>query len=403
MRLPFFLARRLSLSSEGHKSSPSVRVATVAVALSVAVMIAAIAIVLGFKKEITDRVTGFNPHITISTHPEVYPDDPLVSLSPSLKKILDETPFISGISLTGAIPGILKTPDDFKGIYLKSASGDDIRRFLSSQLEEGVMPDFSKLSDSIVISRRAADQLGLRAGNKVDTYVLTNSVRVRRLTVAGVYNSHFDTYDDIYTFVPLPLVQDLGNVRADQGTQIAVSVDDFRRVEEYAAWLRKRLADAYDKGEVYRFYAIDTARQSGANYFSWLSLLDMNVIVVLTLMTAVACVTLVSGMLTVIVDKQRFISIMKAMGASDHMLRTTFVWLALRVAATGMIAGDLLMTALLYLQKETHLIPLDPESYYIDFVPVEISWTAIALLNAGVAVVAWLVLVLPARFVATVR
>ena len=224
MNYPLFLARRLSLSAGGHKSSPAIKVAITAVALSIAVMLAAISIVLGFKREIREKVVGFNSHITLYSVAQSEGDDNLVSLTPSLVKLLDEEDYITDYSLEASIPAILKTPDNFKGVYLRSLSGKQINDFLTKNLEEGDLPDSRQPADStslqVVISRIAARQLNLKPGDKIDTYFISDDVRVRKLEITGIFNSHFDSYDDIYLYGSLGLIQELGGIGNHQGTTI---------------------------------------------------------------------------------------------------------------------------------------------------------------------------------------
>lgn len=399
-RLSLYLARRLSLSSGGRKSSPGVGVATAAVALSVAVMMAAVAIVMGFKQQITEKVTGFNSDITVSVM-RAEGDDYLTTLTPSLREVLDSMPFITDYSLQVAAPAVMKTPDDFKGVYIKSLAGRRLTDFLASSVDEGKMPDYSseKGDSLILISRIAADRLGLKAGDRVDMYFITDNIRVRRLTVEGIYNSHFDAYDDVYVYSSPGLTREISGLSPTQGTTLSVSTADFGNIEEDTHTLSSALLEAVMDGRLYKPYKVENARTSGANFFHWLDLLDMNVAVVLVLMTLVACVTLVSGMLIIIADKQRFIALMKSLGAGNALLRKVFVYLALRVALVGLLIGDAIGLTILYIQKYTHFIPLDPDSYYIDFVPVYISWPAVAILNIAVLLIAWIVLILPARFV----
>lgn len=411
MSYTLFISRRLSLSSGGHRWSPAVGVAVAAVALSVAVMLAAIAIVGGFKREIRDKVIGFNSHLTLSVIPQSVTAEGegsgnLVRLSSTMARILEEEPYVTGYSLEAAMPAVMKTPQDFKGVYFKALEGEREQAFIRKNLVAGRLPDYKNAeADSTlqtVISANAASQLQLGAGDKVDVYFIADGIKVRRMKIAGVFNSHFDAYDNLYIYGSKSLIDEMGGIRADEGTAIHVSTDDFNRVEEYGQRLSQRLARAYADSELFRPYRVETAIDRGRNYFSWLSLLDTNVAVVLVLMTVVACITLISGMLIIILDKISFIGVMKAVGASNHSLRRIFVYLALKVTLTGMIIGNALMLGVLYLQSVWHFIPLDPESYYIDFVPVQFNWPGFLILNAGVFAVSWLSLLLPSHFVARI-
>lgn len=405
MNYPFFIARRLSLSSGGNKKAPAVGVAMAAVALSVAVMLASISIVLGFKKEIRDKVIGFNSHISLYVSPVTTEEDNIMTLTPSLESELKSLPFITDYSLQAAIPAILKTDSDFKGVYLKGLTGKKAKDFIENNLIEGKTVDFTKdeNKNKVVISETAARQLNLKSGDKIDTYFITDDVRVRRLEITGIYNSHFDQYDDVMIFGSLALIQQLGSIGADQGTSLQIDTDNFDKVNDYSYLLQRHLNEALSDGRVFRLYRTDNAYNQGINYFSWLNLLDTNVVVVLILMMIVGCVTLVSGMLIIIIEKKRFIGIMKSLGAPTTKIRSIFIWLAIRIALWGMLIGNALMLIFMYVQKKTHIIPLDADSYYIDFVPVEINWNAIILLNVGVLIVTYLTLILPSRFVAGIN
>lgn len=400
MGYPLFIAKRLSLSAAGRKSSPAVKVAVAAVALSVAVMLAAIAIVLGFKREIRDKVIGFNSHISLYVIPADSEDSNLVTLTPTLSSILDSKEYITDYSLQASIPAILKTSDNFKGVYLKSLSGESIRKFISSNLENGRIPDYSKPENDtrIVISRKTAGQLGLNVGDKIDTYFMAGTIRVRKLEIAAIFNSHFDNYDNLFIYGDLPLIQNLGEISQKQGTSLAITTSDFSNVNEYTADLSRTLNEAVASGLLYKYYRADNALNQGAGYFRWLSLLDTNVIVVLVLMTIVACATLISGMLIIILDKKRFIGLIRSMGATIGKVRKIFIYMALRVAILGLLIGNTLMLTLLWAQNKWHLLPLDADAYYIDFVPVEINWVSVAILNIATIIVIYLCLILPSWF-----
>lgn len=403
MNYPLYLGRRLALGGNGRKSSPGVRVATAAIALSVAVMTASIAIVLGFKREITDKVVGFTSHMVMTANPAPGEDN-IVTLTPTLKKILDSQPYIKDYSTQVSIPTILKTPTDFKGIFLQNLDDKATKEFISSCLISGKMPDWRQDSarNDVLLSRLAASQLGLKTGDKVDCFFINSDVKVRRMKIAGIYDSHFDAYDDLMVYGSRQLSDAFSGLKETQGSSILITTDDFGSIDETTALLRDTLDKAYANELIYKRYYIENAHVTGANYFHWLSMLDMNVVVVLTLMMVVGCVTLISGMLTIILDKKRFIGLMKSLGAPTGKLRIVFVYLALRVALTGMLIGNILILVLLWIQDRYHIFGLDASSYYIDFVPVEFDWGAIALLNAGVLLIVYLSLIFPSRIIANI-
>ncbi len=403
MNYALFLARRLSFAGSGRRSTPAVRVAVSAIALSLAVMLASVAIVSGFKREIAEKVTGFNSDIAVTALPA--PDsDNVVRLSPALCSLLDSIPSVDQYALQLSMPAIFKTPDDFKGIYLKGVPDSASARFLRRNLVEGSLPDFSspETQSQVVISRRAASQLGLGTGDRIDTYFITDEVRVRPLKVAGIFDSHFDAYDDVLAFGHLDLIRRMAMLDSTMGSVLQLTVSDFGQVRETADEVRRALAEGLAHGKVEGIYDVKDAHVTGASYFRWLDLLDMNVIVILSLMTAVGCVTLVSGMLIMILDKKRLIGVLKALGAPTSAVRRVFIYLAVRVTLRGLLIGNVLGLGLLFAQARWRFIPLDADAYYIDFVPVHVSWGAVLLLNAGVLVVVYLSLILPSRFVSRI-
>lgn len=404
MSYSFFIARRLSLSTGRRKNSPAVSVAIAAVALSLAIMIISVAIVRGFQNEIRNKIVGYNGHITLYAIPHELTSKGNIFLSQELKEKLDGFPFIKDYSLQAAIPAIMKTPENFKGVYLKGLNGETTTEFINENLEEGSLVDFNldENKDKVVISSIAAKQLGLKTEDKVDVYFLTDELRVRRLEIIGIFNTHFEQYDDVLIFGSLPLVRQLAGIDENEGTYLQIKTDDFNRIEEYSNIIKSSLNRFDDYEDPVNFYRIDNVLNQGMGFFSWLNLLDTNVRVIIILMLIVGCVTLVSGMLIIILEKKRFIGLMKALGAPNSGLRKVFVFIAVKIAVIGMLIGNVIGIGLVWIQDVTRAFPLDADSYYINFVPALLNFPTIVLLNAGVLVVVYLVLVLPSRFVASV-
>ena len=339
-------------------------------------MLCAVAVVQGFKQQITNKIAGFNAHLQIyrlvedNSDPEA---DNLLTLTPTLRSILDSEPYVAGYEMELNMPVILKTPQDFKGIYIKGTDGSDIRSFLGSQLTAGKMPDFSLPSTAydLALSQKMADDLGLKVGDSIPAFFMNDELRAQKYRVAA-------------------------NIGQGQGVNIRVVTTDFDLADEYADRLRKRLNSAYTSGEVAIPYRVESVTDRSAAYFSWLSLLDTNVTVILTLMTIVACITLIAAMLILILDKVRLIGILRALGATRRKVCNVFVFMALRIALLGIIIGNGIGLLILFLQQKYHFLPLDADSYYIDYVPVQMNVESIIILNVAVTAVVFLALLLPA-------
>lgn len=389
-----YIARKLSLATEGRHWSPSVILSVVAVALSLSVMLAAVCIVTGFKKEITSGVAGFNSHITLFPDPNV--DEHIVRLTPTLRAILDNQSYIFDYSLETSTPAVFKTPEQFNGIYIRGINNPTDSSFFASKLTEGRLPDFSSTAPEVLLSEKTASALNVAPGDTIDTFFMGSSIAVRRYKITGTYASHFE-YDANYAFLPIACANEMIGLSAGEGTDIRIITDNLDKSDFYASQLDHSLSKAYDEGDIFSRYAIiSTIRAAGA-YFNWLSLLDTNVLVILILMTAVAAITLISAMLIMIGEKTKIIGILRALGANVSTVRRIFVILACRVCLLGLLLGNALTLTFLMLEDKYHFVHLDPEAYYIDFMPVSINPWFVVILNVIEIAVVFLLLLLPAR------
>ena len=397
MAISLFIASRRSLFSNREGKSPALRSAVAAVSLSVAVMIASVCIVLGFKQEIRDKIVGFNSHITLSAVPPENPETEQTGLrlDKNLAGILDNAPYVKSYSLDISIPAVLKTDSDFKGIYLKGISGNGNGALALKNLENGGNAGWNDSGEGIIISRIASDELGIEAGDSVNLYSISDQIKVRRLKVEGVYNTHFDNYDDIFAYAPLGFVQELSGKMPDEGTSVQIITSDFDSIPAYTSRLADGISASISEGKIDQNLRIDNALEQGAPYFAWLGLLDTDVIVILTLMAAVAAVTMISGLLIVITDNTPLIATLKALGASNGAVRRIFILLAMKIALLGLLLGNGIMLLLMWLQKEFRIVGLEPDTYYIDFVPVEFNWWWIAAVNIAMILIVYLSLILP--------
>lgn len=397
MNVDLFITRRISAGDSTGRTSPAVKVAVASVALSIAVMILAVSIVGGFRREIMQKVTGFNSHITL------YPEDSgtgVIQFTPALDSIISSTPGVTGSTLSATIPALLKSPESFRGIYLRGMSADADTSFLHSVLSAGRLPRPG--SSELLVSASMARHLSLSPGDSINLFLIFEPIIARRLPVAGIYNSHFENYDDYLAFAPIGLTRSLTGLAHAEGTTVEIRTGSLGDIPQVTPELTERLNQGIISGKISQAYRMDTAFERGANYLAWLDMLDTNVWIILTLMTLVAVFTLISGLLIIILQKVRFIGVMKAIGASSRRLSHIFVLMAVRIAATGLLAGNAIALALIGMQAGWHLIPLNPEAYYIDYVPVSLPLPVLLGVNAAFILIIYLVLILPARFVSRI-
>lgn len=412
MSLPFFLAGRLPLNSSStdgnrHGGNHGIVVAIGGIALSIVVMIVSISVMMGFRKAIRDKVIGFESQLVIGTKNTDNSSDisPLISRS-DVEPILDVLPDDITLSLTVKQPAILKTPDNFTGAIFKGVDSTYDWNFISQSLIDGVIPDYRADSTlyHVVVSRSLAGMLDLSLGDRVDSYFLgTGAYKARRLKIAGIFDTHFSEYDRNMIFGSLSMLQRMIDVPDSCATIVEINglrTDEAIDAAEDA--VNAAYLDMLFAGKTDRHYTVLSIHKTAAVFFNWLELLDTNVKVILVLMSLLTALTLISSLFILILRRVGMIGILKALGASNKMVRTTFVILTCRILAWGLLIGNILGIGLAYIQSAFHLIPMDPDAYYLDHVPVLIDWEAIVVLNIAVVVMALAVLLLPSAIIATI-
>lgn len=408
MNFALFLSRRLRLTSAGQKANTTgVIIAVTGVALAIMVMEIMLGVVSGFKKGITDKLAGFEGQVTVQPaySYDTEAQDTYITPDSTLRRAVAEAAPGATASLKFRLPGLIKTDNDFAGVYFTAHDGTHNFDFERSCIVEGEFPDYTSADNDlrVVISRPTAQSMRLGTGDKINVcFFIDDAVRMRRFEVAGVYESGFAEYDTNIAFSSLSALQSLAGADSLTGTGIELTGITPDQAAATAESLQLRLMDDYRDGKTDRLYPVDNITHTGAVYLNWLSLLDTNVAVIFVLMLCVAALTLVSSMFILILERIPTIGILRAMGATRAQVRSTFVFLALKVTGTGMIIGNALGLGLLLVQKHLHIVPLDASSYFLHYVPVVISPWAIIGLNVGALAAAWLILILPSAMAARV-
>lgn len=407
MNLPLFIARRI-YSVNGDKaevSKPAIRIATAGIAIGLAVMIVSVCVVFGFKHAVSAKVIGFGSHIQVANFmtlqtSESYP----IQMTDSLIKVLKNTQGVEHVQRFATKQGVLKTDSDFLGVVFKGVGPDFDSSFIHQNLIEGSIPAFSdtKSSNKILLSMSMAKKLKLKTGDRIFAYFIDHAgIRVRRFTIAGIYQTNLAQYDDITCFMDLYTAVKLNGWEKDQISGAEITVKDFNKVDETEAIFINRLNRTVDQyGET---YSSKTIRDISPQIFSWLDLLDLNVWIILALMIAVAGVTMISGLLIIILERVTMIGVLKAMGAKNTMIRHTFLWFAVFIITRGLLIGNLIGIGLVLLQRYTGLVGLDPQTYYVTTVPVEINIPVLLLLNVATLLISIVVLIAPSYLISHIH
>lgn len=398
--LSLFIARRLfrSQGKENQKraSVPTIRIATAGVAVGLAVMILSVAVVLGFKNEISTKMTAVSAHIEVLDYnalatPEVYP----IQGDRSFIEKIRLQPGIKRVDAVAQKMGILKTESDFSGVTFKGLDAKYDTTFISTCIIEGRLPQLDGNSDTseMAISRSKADELGIHIGDRVFAYFFEESIKMRRFTVTGIYQTHLKLYDDILVLTDFNTVARLNKWDDNQCSTLEIRLDDFSKVEAMTQKVLTICTQNPDPSGAKRTAL--NIKQHYPSIFSWLSLLDFNLVVILILMILVSAFTMISGLLILILERTSVIGTLKAIGASNRRVRGIFLWLATFIIVRALIYGNVIALALLFIQSHWGLIHLNPETYYVDTVPVIINPWGILGINIGTLILTILAIVAP--------
>lgn len=409
MNFPLFIARRIYSDHIGDQqkvSKPAIRIAVAGVAIGLAVMIISVCVVLGFKHTIRDKVVGFGSHIQVANFYTLQSSaiDQPIAIGDSMMNVLKKTEGVKHVQRFAMKQGILKTDNDFLGVMFKGVGPEFDSTFIHKSMVEGSIPHFSdqQSTNRILISKDMASKLRVKAGDRIFAYFIgEGGVRTRRFTISGIYQTNLAQYDKTTCFCDLYTARKLNAWTDDMVTGAELTVNDFKQLNATADDIINRVNRTQD--QYGNTFSSKTIRELSPQIFSWLDLLDLNVWIILAIMTAVAVVTMISGLLIIILERTTMIGVLKALGARNSTVRHTFLWFAAFIIGKGLLIGDALALALIMLQKFTGFAKLDPQTYYVDVVPVELDWTLIVALNVGTMLIALFVLIAPSYLVSHIH
>ena len=407
MNLPLFIAQRIYKNQDGNVkvSRPAIRIATVGVAIGLAVMIATVSVVLGFKHTIRDKVVGFGSHIKVENFLTLQSTDPYpICIDDSMMTVLKGIDGVKHAERFATTQGILKTDSDFLGIVFKGVGPEYDLDFLRSNLKEGDIPQFSdkKSQNMLLVSQMVADKLKLKTGDKIFAYFINDDdVRARRFTICGIYETNMTQFDKSLCFTDMHTTVRLNGWEKGQCSGAELLVDDFdnlgiaaQNVEESINRTTDHYGDIFTSQTVYEAYP---------QIFSWLGLLDINVWIILALMICVAGFTMISGLLIIILERTQMIGVLKALGASNGTVRKTFLWFAVFIIGRGMIWGDAIGIGLVLVQTYTGIISLDPLTYYVSTAPMELNFPLTLLINLATLTISVSVLIAPSYLISHIH
>jgi len=400
-----FIAK--TLWSGGAKKHPGGRnsfIAGISVAVSMIVMIVAIAVSDGFKTEIREKAAGFSGTIILSA-PGIevvnskYPVDGNLSYRDKISSLEG----VTGVQNYAYSSGIMKFGDEIQGIVLKGVDETYNWDFFKKSLREGRIPDYadSLSGKSILISSRLSSMLGIECGEKVQVYFVGESVKARAYMVAGIYDAQLEEIDKALVVANIDEVTRLNGWMPGEVSGIEIMTEDFGNTRELAAQIETIIEENQNDEE--SDVSVTTVEELYPHLFDWLTLLDFNVLIVLILMVIVAGFNMISGLLIILFEKISMIGLLKSLGMRDASIHRIFLYRAMMIVLRGIAAGNIIALVLLTMQHQYGFITLDPANYFVTQVPVHIDWLKLTILNIASAVMITLILYIPSVFIAGVE
>jgi len=407
MNWKLFVARRIYRSKEGERevSKPAVIIATSGIAVGLAIMILSVAIVIGFKHQVRDKVVGIGSDITVTNFDaqKSYETVPVV-VNDSLMKIIGRMEGVKHVQRYSTKHGMIMTDDNFLGMVLKGLAQEYDYNFLKRHLQEGEIPVFTDTvaTNRTLVSKTIANKLNLNLGDKIYTYYVDGkNVRTRRLEVAGIYQTNFSLFDDLFLLTDLYTVNQLNGWKTGQVSGMEVEMTDSGKLESTREVIRGQV-DMQKDGYGGTYYT-QTVEENNPQIFAWLGLLDMNVWVILILMTGVAGFTMISGLLIIILERTNMIGMLKALGADNRAIRKVFLSFSVFLIGKGLLWGNIIGLSMVALQSWLSPFKLDPTTYYVETVPVEFNLWWWILLNVCTLLISVLMLVGPSYLIAHIH
>lgn len=391
VNLPRFIASRIRSRTERRSFSSTVtRIGIASIAIGLAVMMVAFAVLFGFQGTVREKLFSLSAHMKVTRYTlnQSYEETALPRdsrLSRSYKTLRD----IAHFQMVAHKAGILQTDEAVQGVLLKGVGPDFNWKSFGQNLTEGRLPEFGKdTTDSkeILISRSIANQLQLKTGDKVTLIIMQYPPRPRRLTVTGIYDTGLEELDKQLIIGDLRLVQKLNKWGPDTVGGYEIFVKDFDRIDQAVGQVSKLLEHDQDLHSVVKEYRA---------LFDWLGMLDRNLGVFLTLILFVACFNMVSILLVLIMERIPMIGLLKALGSPNWQIRKIFLWQAVSMILKGLLFGNILGVGLCLVQQYFRIIPLDPENYYMSYVPIDMHWEIVVMLNLATLLLVLLVLTIP--------
>lgn len=399
MNLEYFIAKRL-VSARNYKSSvsaPIIKIAIIAIAIGIAMMVISVATGVGLQEKIREKVSAFNGHVIISNFDDNQSEVSVepISIEQDFYPKFTKVTGIDHVQAVASKAGIIRTEKSFEGIIFKGVGKEYKWNNLQEYIVDGRIPALKgNLNTEVILSKYLADRLQLKVGDKFNTFFMKEGgngmPNMRVFELVGIYNSGFQEFDATYVIGDIRHVQRINKWKADQVGSFEVFIDDFSKLKEKGEEIYEEIPSTLNSRTIEEKYV---------NIFEWLKLFDFNILVIITIMIIVSTINMVVALLVLILERTQMVGMLKALGATNWSIRKIFLYNAAYLVIRGLLWGNAISIGLLLIQKYFGVIKLPPENYYVTVAPVSINIPFILLVNAGTIIVCVTLLLIPSYLI----
>lgn len=403
MNYELFIAKRIIANKRDKSSisSPIIKIAIVAIALGMIVMLISVATGLGLKYKIRDKISGLNGHILLQRFNQSESENttiPIV-LDSTLVKTLKQINGIKKIQPTATKNAMIRTPKDFEMVVFKGVSYDYDWSFFKEYLQQGALPkiEAQKTSNAVLISSFLANKLNLKIGDKIVSWFLKNTndinAKARSFKIVGMYNSGIQEFDSHYVIGDLKIIQRLNKWKPNQAGTIEILIKDFNDLDQISNEVYQNIDPLIDTVPITKKFP---------DIFEWIAMFDMNITLIIFIMIVIGGINMITALLVLILERTQMIGILKALGNTNESIRKIFLYNAAYLILKGLFWGNVIGLGLIYIEKTVHFIHLDPKNYYVNHIPFYLSFKHVFFLNLGTLILCLVMLILPTYLVSKI-
>ena len=402
MNYELFIAKRIIAAKQDKSSisSPIIKIAIIAIALGIIIMMISMATSIGLKHKIRDKLSGFNGHIQITNFDNNNSEETInpVSIQQDFYPEFTTVSEIKTVQVYATKGGIIRTETDFEGIIFKGVSNDYEWSFFREYLVEGEVPNYGgDVSFDVLISKVIADRLNIKLGDQFNILFVKDDPNmapwIRVVKAVGIYNSGFQDFDENFVIGDIRHIQKMNKWSEDEVGGFEVFVSNFDDIELKSEQVYEQTGSTLNSQSIVEKYA---------SLFEWISLFDNNVFLIIVIMILVAGINMITALLVLILERTQMIGILKSLGSRNVSIRKVFLYNAGYLILKGLFWGNLIGLIILFVQKYFGVLSLNPETYYVNKVPVYIDYSYIILLNVGTLILCLLILILPTLIISKI-